>query len=143
MIAVIKCTGKLPRLPRHSQLTRWFWEGLDQGVLQTTRCADCGRLSFPPRPDCPDCLGQLTEWQILSAGGTLYSRTRIHVVPEAFIEAAPLDVGIIDHDAGLRFLCWLVEGAQTVPLDSRLELVALRYANGTVFGARPEVTGNA
>ena len=97
----------------------------------------------PPRPDCPDCLGQRTEWQILSAGGTLYSRTRIHVVPESFIEAAPLDVGIIDQDAGLRFLCWLVEGAQTVPLDSRLELVALRYANGTVFGARPEVTGNA
>ncbi|MCZ8322183.1 MAG: OB-fold domain-containing protein [Novosphingobium sp.] len=88
-------------------------------------------------------MGQRTEWQILSAGGTLYSRTRIHVVPEAFIEAAPLDVGIIDHDAGLRFLCWLVEDAQTAPLDSRLELVALRYANGTVFGARPEVTGNA
>ena len=29
----------------------------------------------------------------------------INLVPEAFIEAAPLDVGIIDLDAGLRLLC--------------------------------------
>jgi uncharacterized OB-fold protein len=143
MIAVIECAGKLPRLPRHSQLTRWFWEGLDQGVLQTTRCADCGRRSFPPRPDCPDCLGQRAEWQILPPGGTLYSRTRIHVVPEAFIEAAPLDVGIVDLEVGLRLLCSLVDGAEVAPLDSSVGLVALRYANGTVIGARPVANDHA
>ena len=143
MIAVIECAGKLPRLPRYSQLTRWFWQGLDEGLFQTTRCADCGRLSIPPRPDCPDCLSEQTEWQILPTGGTLYARTRIHVVPEAFIDVGPLDVGVIDLDAGLRLLCWLVENAQTAPLDSRLELVALRHANGTVIGARRVVNENA
>ena len=74
--------------------------------------------------------------QILPTGGTLYARTRIQMVPEAFIEAAPLDVGIIDLDAGLRLLCWLVEKAQTALLDSRVELVALRHANGTAIEAR-------
>ena len=71
------------------------------------------------------------------------ARTRIHVVPEAFIDVGPLDVGVIDLDAGLRLLCWLVENAQTAPLDSRLELVALRHANGTVIGARRMVNENA
>lgn len=69
--------------------------------------------------------------------GTLYARTRIHVVPEAYIDSAPLNVGIVDLDMGVRLVCWLVEGADRLPPDAATELVALRFANGCLIGARP------
>lgn len=136
MIAVIDRPGTMPKLPRHSRLTRWHWEGLESGLLQTTRCTHCGRISFPPRPDCPDCLAHGWEWQQLEPHGKLYTRTRIHVVPEAYIDSAPLDVGIVDLDMGVRLVCWLVGGAERLPPDAAVELVAVRFANGCLIGAR-------
>jgi uncharacterized OB-fold protein len=137
MITVIDRSGTIPKLPRHSQLSRWHWQGLENGLLQTTRCTGCGRISFPPRPDCPDCLTHAWEWQQMAPEGTLYARTRIHVVPEAYIDSAPLNVGIVDLDMGVRLVCWLVEGADRLPPDAATELVALRFANGCLIGARP------
>lgn len=137
MIPVLDRTGSLPLRPRRSRLTRWFWEGLDEGRLATTRCAACGRLSFPPRPDCPDCWHAETAWQDLSGIGTLYSRTRIAVVPEKFIDRSPIDLGIVDLDEGVRITCWLIDGAESLALDRRVQLVALRFADGCLLAARP------
>lgn len=137
MIAVIDRPGTMSKLPRQSQLTRWHWQGLELGLLQTSHCTHCGRISFPPRPDCPDCLSHGWQWQQLEPHGKLYARTRIHVVPEAFIDSAPLDVGIVDLDMGVRLVCWLVDGAERLTPDADVELVTLRFVNGCLIGARP------
>lgn len=135
MIRVIERKGKAPQLPRESQLTRWFWQELGEGQFQTTRCRACNRVSFPPRPDCPACLASDMEWVPLATTGKVYTSTLIGAVPTQFIEAAPLPVGVIDLDDGVRLLCWLVEGAGRLPLDSPVEIVALRYEDGCLFGA--------
>lgn len=137
MIAVLHRSGRLPRAPRLTTLSRWHWQALADGILQTTRCVNCQRLRFPPRPSCPKCWGQDWCWEELPDQGTLYSRSRIHVVPERFIDISPLDVGVIDLVAGPRLICWLAEGAELLPLDSPVEMVALRYEDGAILGARP------
>ena len=138
MIRVIEREGKAPQLPKHGQLTHWFWEGLAEGSFQTTRCKACGRVSFPPRPDCPQCLASDMEWVALAATGKIYTSTLIRAVPTQFTDIAPLSVGVIDLDDGIRLLCWLVEDAGRLQLDSRVEIVALRYEDGCLFGAAPD-----
>ena len=137
MIRVIKRKGKMPKLPKAGQLTRWFWQGLEEGRLESTRCRGCGRISFPPRPDCPACLASDMEWTPLSPRGKVYTSTLIRAVPTPFIDTAPLPVGVIDLDYGVRLLCWLVEGAGRLPLDSAVEIVALKFEDGCLFGAAP------
>lgn len=137
MIPVIARDGPMPRVPRESALTRWFWQQLGEGEWQTSRCRACGRVSFPPRRDCPDCWGGDMEWAALAAGGRLYARTVIRAVPMPFLDHAPLDVGVVDLDDGVRLLCWLIDGAGALPLDTTVTMVALRFADGTLFAARP------
>lgn len=137
MIRIIERKGKAPKLPAESQLTRWFWQGLGDGLFQTTRCRSCDRVSFPPRADCPDCLASDTEWAPLATRGKVYTSTLIRAVPTPFIPSAPLPVGVIDLDDGIRLLCWLVEGAGRLPLDSQVEIVTIRYEDGCLFGAAP------
>lgn len=138
MIAVLPQTGPMPREPRFSALSRHFYEGLADGHLRTTRCSQCGRISFPPRGDCPDCWSDAWTWQDLSGQGVLYSRTRIAVVPQRFIDRAPLDLGVIDLEEGLRLICWLVDGAELLAPDAPVQVVALKFDNGCLLGARPE-----
>ena len=137
MIRVIERKGKIPKLPKQSQLTRWFWQGLAEGRLETTKCRNCVRVSFPPRPDCPACLASDMAWTPLSPRGKVYTSTLIRAVPTPFIETAPLPVGVIDLEVGVRLMCWLVEGAGRLPLDSAVEIVALKFEDGCLFGAAP------
>ena len=53
-----------------------FYENLRQGRFTTTRCKDCGRLSFPPRVICPQCLSEHLEWVDLP------TRAKVRVVTE-------------------------------------------------------------
>lgn len=46
----------------------------EDGCLATTRCADCERTTFPPRPRCPGC-GATTIWIELPRTGTLEAFT--------------------------------------------------------------------
>ena len=136
MIARVNRSGKMPRAPRHSQLTHWFWQALSDGEFTSTKCNNCGRVSFPPRPDCPQCWAGDMIWTPLAATGRLYSRSRIAVVPEVFIDHAPLDIGVVDLDDGIRLLCWLIGGAESLLLDAPVEMVALCYEDGALFAAR-------
>lgn len=134
---VIVRKGKAPKLAAESQLTRWFWQGLGDGRFQSTRCRECSRISFPPRPDCPSCLANNMEWAPLAQRGKVYTSTLIRAVPTPFIDSAPLPVGVIDLDDDVRLLCWLVEGAGRLTLDSPVEIVGIRYEDGCLFGAAP------
>jgi hypothetical protein len=139
-------TATLPRIPmpgsrayppRRSAFTQQFWDGLTDGLWQTSGCDDCGRLTFPPKPVCPHCWSTSVRWVPLKARGTLYSWTRIHAAPAVFAAEAPYAVGIVDLEGGLRLACRLVEpeGASFVP-GMPVEMVVLAYEDGPLFAAR-------
>lgn len=49
-------------VPTPTPETEEYWEGAVRGELRIQRCLDCARAYFYPRPACPRCGGDRTEW---------------------------------------------------------------------------------
>lgn len=140
-LPTIRMPGERPFTPRVSAFTRPFWDGLADGHLCSTRCPVCGTFSFPPRNLCRGCWGRDVIWSPLPTRGTLYSFTRIHVVPAAFAAQAPYAIGIVDLAEGPRLMCRLVGDIDTGHLGGPVEMLVLQYDDGPLFGARPTRSG--
>ena len=50
-----------------------FFAVAAQGRLLIKRCADCGEHHYYPRPLCPFCLGERTEWVEAQGTGSIYT----------------------------------------------------------------------
>lgn len=135
-LAVEKIAGKRPYPPRQSAFTQTFWRALGEGRFVTTRCASCGRLSFPPKPFCPHCWHERIEWAPLSPAGTVYSSTVIHAAPAAFRHEIPYRVGIVDLDDGVRIATRLFGVKDGFGVGKRAAIVVLQHEDGPLFAAR-------
>jgi len=92
----------------HTKVTD-FARHLKDGRLMASRCTGCGHKSFPPRADCPKCLGDEFEYDELSGKGTLQTYTRIDAAPAGFDDQAPFIVGVVDLAETGRLLAWFGE----------------------------------
>ncbi|NGP07789.1 Zn-ribbon domain-containing OB-fold protein [Rhodococcus sp. 14C212] len=97
-------TQELAYPPRVTPFTEPFWNGLDEGVLRTSRCRGCSHMTFPPKPICPECWQSDLEWVDLSGRGTLYSYTEVSAAPATFADEAPYVLCLVDLDEGVRCL---------------------------------------
>jgi uncharacterized protein len=127
------CTHPYP--PRRTEFTRIFWEALGEGRFLTTRGVRSGRYTFPPKPISPHEWSEQVEWVELSGKGKLYSWTTMHAVPAVFAHESPYRICVVDLDEGVRLATRLM-GEGPAPLDSRIELVVVRYANANSYAAR-------
>lgn len=134
---LVQREGSRPFPPRVSSFTRPFWDALGDGRLITTRCAGCQRLSFPPKPVCRECWSQEFTWHDLQPNGVLYSFTRVHVVPRAFVADGLYDIGIVDLVDGVRMMCRLMGDYSRFAPDVAVEMVVPMYDDGPLFAARP------
>ena len=50
-----------------------FWDSLRGGKLTTTKCKDCGKISWPPRLICPECISDNLEWVDMPETGKIYT----------------------------------------------------------------------
>ncbi len=99
--------GKVNYCP-HTKVSD-FARHLKDGRLMASRCTRCQYASFPPRADCPKCLGGEFEFQELSGEGTLVTYTRIDAAPAGFEDMAPYIVGVVDLKETGRLLAWFGE----------------------------------
>lgn len=137
-LSLIPAEGRRSYPPRVSAFTRPFWEGLAQGLWQSTCCEDCDRQTFPPKPVCPHCWSARVRWSALPARGTLYAWTRIHAAPTAFAEEAPYAVGIVDLDGSVRLACRLLErGHHPWRPGMAVRMAVLQFEDGPLFAALP------
>ena len=90
--------------------THQFWDSLKEGRFVTTKCKDCGELSFPPQSDCPRCMSGSFDWVELENDAELITFTYVQVTPTSFVESDPYFVGIGRLAQGLKVLAW-IEGA--------------------------------
>jgi len=73
-----------------------FFKNLRERRLTTTKCKECGKLLWPPRIVCPECLSESLEWVDLGVEGELYAFTEIRLgAPLGFAEDLPFCVGIV------------------------------------------------
>ena len=75
---------------------------LEQGKVMATRCKKCGHEYFPPRADCPDCIGSEVEWFAIEDAGKLATYTTVNYGPSGFENDAPYTLAIVDFPSGLR-----------------------------------------
>lgn len=135
MIDIIDLDRPHPYPPRLTPFTAKFWEALAEGRFITTQFASSDTPVFPPRDFDPVTWSRDIEWVDLSGRGKLYSVTSVHAAPEVFREFIPYQVAIIDLDEGIR-LATAFLGPVDTPLDSPVEMVALRYTDSLSFAAR-------
>jgi uncharacterized OB-fold protein len=74
---------------------------LEKGKVMATRCRRCGTNYFPPRMDCPKCVGSDVEWFEVRGNGRLVTYTVVNYGPTGFEEDAPYTLAIADFD-GIR-----------------------------------------
>ncbi len=61
--------------PIVDSFTAPFWQAASEGRLLIKRCKACGEAHWYPRPFCPHCGSDHTEWVPASGSGTIYSFT--------------------------------------------------------------------
>ena len=89
-----------------------FQAYLVENKLMGSRCRACQALHVPPRPICPECVGQELEWEELSGDGTLKAFTVVHIGPSAMIEAG--------YDRSNPYVAAIVELAEGPSMSSQL-----------------------
>lgn len=102
-----------------------FAQHLKDGRLMGSRCDACGRVSFPPRADCPDCRGGAFTFTEYGGAGTVVTFTRIAAAPAGFEARTPFVIGVVDLDEGGRLLAWCGETLDegTLAIGQRVQVV--------------------
>jgi uncharacterized OB-fold protein len=95
-----------------------FWDAAAQGKLLIKRCTACGEHFFYPRPFCPFCSSEETEWVTSSGRGTLYSFSRMRRRGEVFMAPA-----FVTLEEGPTILTALVDGGEGAEIGQAVEVV--------------------
>jgi uncharacterized protein len=114
--------------------THVFWDSLKEGKFVTTRCKDCGQVSFPPQADCPNCMSGNAEWVDMGTDAELVTFTYVTVTPTSFVQSDPYVVAIGRLKDGLKILAWM-EGSSVEKLKpgDKLRLEARKTAEGAPY----------
>lgn len=121
-------------MPTIEAETQPFWNATREGKLMFSRCADCGKPHYYPRPFCPHCWSEAVSLEQASGRGTLYTWSTVYSndLPP-FKERLPYVAAIVDLEEGVRVSTNIV---QCAPEDLKVGM-----AVQLVFEERtPEVT---
>ncbi|MDG6913756.1 MAG: Zn-ribbon domain-containing OB-fold protein [Nitrososphaerota archaeon] len=114
--------------------TREFWDSLRGGKFVTTKCTSCGKVTFPPQSDCPECMGSGFDWVDLGRDATLVTFTQAMVTPASFSAEGSYTIAIAELGGGIRVLAWL-EGvrAEDASPGMKLRVEARVSADGSPY----------
>jgi uncharacterized protein len=77
--------------------TNDFIDHLESGKVTGTRCKGCGRVFFPPRADCFQCLADDMEWFEVTGSGRLVSFSKLEYGPAGFQDDVPYSIALLDY----------------------------------------------
>lgn len=81
-----KTLDKIPYyIERYGKL-KPYWDGLNEGILKTTKCNQCNEVHFPPRILCSNCFSTDLSWTQLPLEGKIKSFTYVEIPPHGFKE---------------------------------------------------------
>lgn len=101
-----------------------FLSYLEKGKVMATKCRKCGTNYFPPRMDCPKCVGSDVEWFEIKGNGKLVTYTVVNYGPTGFEEDAPYSLAIADFD-GMRVFGRLSKGLKESDIKPGMEVKIL------------------
>ncbi len=112
--------GKVSFVP-YSKVSK-FAVHLKDGRLMGTVCTECGYTTFPPRADCPECMGSTFNFEEYSGEGTVYTFTEIAAAPTGFEDEVPYTVAVVDLKEGGRLLAWVGDTIPTADVTIGMEV---------------------
>ena len=105
-----------------------FYTRLSERRLVTTSCGRCGRVAWPPRRFCPECVCDEFRWVELPHEGVVHGFTIQEAgLPEGF--AASRVFAIVKVDAARIFAPIIGPHAATVHIGARVRLSPVRVAD--------------
>jgi len=114
--------------------TNRFWQALGEGRFVTTKCADCGHLSFPPQADCPNCMSSNADWVDLGTQAELLTFTHVQITPTSFVDHDPYVVAIGRLKEGVNVLAWLeVSDPKTLKPGAKLSVETRKDSDGAPY----------
>jgi hypothetical protein len=111
-----------------------FFRNLKEGKLTTTMCKTCGKLLWPPRIMCPECLTEDLKWVDLGIEGELYAFTEVRLgAPFGFVEDVPFCIGIVKID-GLLISARIDQVKyEDLKIGDKVKLKVVKLRDGRVF----------
>lgn len=93
---------QIPR-PNPTAISRPFWDGLRQRIIQIPQCDHCNAWIFYPRRHCTECGSRHLTWRRVSGRATLHSYTfaRVATLP-AFAELPLQNLAIVTFEEGFN-----------------------------------------
>jgi uncharacterized OB-fold protein len=103
-----------------------FVNYLEEGEIAATKCKACGKLYFPPRANCIDCLSSDVEWIPLSGKGKLITYTTANFAPAGF--EAPYTLALAELEEGVRVFTRISKDVKQdeIELGMNVKLVPIR-----------------
>ncbi len=111
-------------LPSPTPETKPFWDGCKAHQLKVMHCTACDHTYLYPRPYCPKCFSDRTEWRDASGRGTLHTFMVNHRAAPNF--DAPYVTAVVQLEEGPRLLTNLVDVEQdqhALKIDMPVEVV--------------------
>ena len=111
-----------------------YYKNLKAGRLTSTRCEECGEISWPPRTVCPNCMSDRLAWTDLPEEGEIVVATAQESGAFPGFKA-PLIFGMLDFGV-VRFIGKLVDidPAQLAP-GTKVRLKVETEEDGRVLPA--------
>lgn len=96
-----------------------FWKCASEGKLVLKRCSHCNAVHWYPRPSCPFCGSDRTDWTDASGFGAVYS---ISVTRKA--GPVPYAIAYVTLDEGVTMLTNVVDcDLDSVRIGDRVQVV--------------------
>lgn len=112
-----------------------FVDFLEQGKIMATRCKSCGKIYFPPRMDCKECMtSDQMEWKEIANEWKLLTYTTCQFAPTGFEEDVPYILAIAESVEGLRVFTRLSKDIteENLKPEMRFKLVPVKLPEDRV-----------
>ena len=128
----------MPKLiPVPDEVSKPFWDAINEKKLMVQSCADCPTLQYPPKPKCLDCDSENLGWKEVSGRGrisTYVVMRDIHLARR--VEDQPFNLAFIEleEDPRINFYSNLPGvPVREVPIGAAVEVTFEEVAPGQLI----------
>jgi uncharacterized OB-fold protein len=122
-------------IPVANELTKPFWDAINEKKLVLQHCDDCGKLQYPIRPKCWHCNSERLGWQEVEGKGHILETMVVHDTRVVRRKGdVPFNVSVVslDEDPSINFLANLPgTPAHEAPQGAAVEILYEEMEPGT------------
>ena len=124
-------------VPVPDEVSKPFWDAVQERRLIVQHCTACNSLQYPPRPQCQDCESESLDWKETSGRGHILTYGILedsHLPARAADQPLNLAVVTLDDDPRINFYSNLPgTPLRQVPLGAAVEVTFEECADGSLI----------